>query len=60
MASSLLYAVKKFADTHSQPTLQNVRVVIFQSPMVNTYRAVFAGKQPGMDAPHERKKRGKI
>ncbi|XP_071112947.1 protein mono-ADP-ribosyltransferase PARP14-like isoform X2 [Haliotis cracherodii] len=57
MASSLLYAVKKFADTHSQPTLQNVRVVIFQSPMVITYRAVFAGKQPGTDAPHERKKR---
>ncbi|XP_046570910.1 protein mono-ADP-ribosyltransferase PARP14-like [Haliotis rubra] len=54
MASSLLYAVKKFADTHSQPALQSIRVVIFQSSMVNTYRAVFAGKQSGRDAPSRR------
>ncbi|XP_067675632.1 protein mono-ADP-ribosyltransferase PARP14-like [Haliotis asinina] len=55
MASAIYDAINKYGSSHPTPSLSQVRVVIFQEEMVNSFMTVFAGGRP----PHStQRKRG--
>ncbi|XP_046570875.1 protein mono-ADP-ribosyltransferase PARP14-like isoform X2 [Haliotis rubra] len=58
MAGAIYDAINKYGASHPAPSLSQVRVVIFQEEMVNSFRTVFAGGRPSLPTHRTRGDRG--